>query len=285
MANTKFFSTVLCRIRREKGFTSAHQLFKSVGGSKGLGMAFMSYWDIERGKKLPKSWRLKSLMDAVGVTPGSPEAKELVRAYFISLTGSDELLNILQPQGQEPQGAPARDIAGDAAKRMLNQLSVNMTMEQWQVRVQSIANELCQTYLNNTSGWSTVAQIAAATKFKTEEVRKALKALAAAGMTELEKDRARSRHEGKIIQLLPITPATFGVRKAMRDNWDKWLADSKRVIMRRCTVRMRKADLPVYRQHLDKFVELAEVYADAAANDQDSGIVMVEASIFKLLPR
>ena len=80
MANAKTFGGVLSGIRKEQGYSSAHQFFKSVGGSKSLGCAFVSYWDLERGKKLPKSWRLKAIIAALGIEPHSPRARELAEA-------------------------------------------------------------------------------------------------------------------------------------------------------------------------------------------------------------
>ena len=47
MTNTKIFAAALSRIRKDRGFPSAYKFFKAVGGSKALGMAFVSYWDIE----------------------------------------------------------------------------------------------------------------------------------------------------------------------------------------------------------------------------------------------
>ena len=60
-----------------------------------------------------------------------------------------------------------------------------------------------------------------------------------------------------MIQLLPMTPATAAIRIALRNNWNTWLADSKLVTMKRLTVRMTKANLNIYRQHLKKAVSLA----------------------------
>jgi len=103
MDNAKTFGKVLARLRKEQGYSGAYQFFKSAGGSKNLGLAFVSYWEMERGKKLPKSWRLKAILSALGIELHSPKARELVRAYFIALSGSDELLQIL--------AAPASAIA------------------------------------------------------------------------------------------------------------------------------------------------------------------------------
>ena len=127
--------------------------------------------------------------------------------------------------------------------------------------------------------------MAAATRFKPAEVKKALKALAAGKLIEFSKDKARGLFEGKVIQLLPLTPETSPVRTALRKNWDTWLETSKRVACKRRTIRMTRENLGLYRQHLEKAVNLAEIYANAAADRKDSSIYFIDASIFKVLPR
>jgi hypothetical protein len=284
MTNSKAFGGALVKVRKDKGFTSAHHFFKSVGGSKSLGLSFMSYWDMERGNKLPKSWRLKAIIAALGIGQHSSEAQDLVRAYFKALSGSDELLNVLSTP---VSGAdlPSRELAEAATHRALSQLSVNLTMEQWKLRTQDMVTHICQSFLADTAGWVTVKELSDATRFKPEAIRKALKVLAAGKMADLSKDRARGKFAGKIIQLLPMTPATAGIRAALRKNWGAWLADSKLAGQKRLTVRMTKANLDLYRQHLAKAVNLANVYGNAGENRQDSAIYFVDASIFQILPR
>jgi len=285
MTNAKAFSRVLCRIRKDQGFSSAHQFFKGVGGSKSLGLAFMSYWDMERGKKLPKSWRLKAIMASLGIGQHSTEAQELVRAYFRALSGSDELLNTLSAPVSAGSDLPSRELAETATQRALAQLSVTLTMEQWKLRTRDMVTHICQSYMANTAGWVTVKELSDATKFKPEVVKKALKAMAAGGLVEFTKDKARGRFEGKVIRLLPLTPATSAVRTALRGNWDKWMADSGRVFAKRCTIRLSRTNLDLYRQHLEKTVNLAEVYANSAESRQDSAIYLVDATMYKILPK
>ena len=110
MNNAKVFGNVLSRIRKEQGYSSAHQFFKSIGGSKTLGLSFMSYWDVERGKKLPKSWRLRALITALGIDLHSAMAKEVVKAYFRALSGSDELVRILVPPACAVPELPGREL-------------------------------------------------------------------------------------------------------------------------------------------------------------------------------
>ena len=285
MTNSKAFGSVLARVRKEQGFSGAHQFYKSIGGSKSLGLSFMSYWDMERGKKLPKSWRLKAIMAALGIEPYSPKAQELVRAYFRALSGSDELLQTLSTPPAAGAGQQITDLAEMATNKALAQLSVNLTLEQWKVRTRDLVTHICQNFLADTAGWVTVRELSDATKFKPEAIKKALKALAAGKLIEFSGEKARGLFTEKKIQVLPMTPATGGIRAALLNNWNTWLSDSRRVGMKRMTFRMTKANLDVYRQHLAKAVNLAAIYDNPAENRQNSAIYLVDASIFKVLPK
>ena len=285
MNNSKIFGSVLSRIRKEQGFSSAHQFFKSIGGSKSLGLAFMSYWDMERGKKLPKSWRLKAIMASLGIAQYTPKAEELVRAYFTALSGSDELIPFLLPPVSADPDLPSRELAEAATHKALEQLTVNLTVDQWKARTRDMVTHICQTFLVNTAGWVTVRELAQATKFKPEAVKKAFKTLAAGRLVELSGDKARSLFTGKLIKLLPATPATAAIRATIRNNWDAWLADSSRVAFKRLTVRMTKANLDLYRQHLEKAVDLSGLYTNSEDSRQDSAVYLVDASIFKIIPK
>ena len=285
MNNAKAFGSVLAKIRKDQGFPSAHQFFKGVGGSRSLGMAFMSYWDIERGKKLPKSWRLKAIMASLGVGLHSAEAQALVRAYFKALSGSDELLGVLSVPIASEADLPSRELAEAATQKALAQLGVNLTMDQWALRVRDMVTHVCQSYLANTAGWVTVKELAEATKFAPAAIKKALKALKDGGLADFSKDKARTLFEGKVIQLLPLTPATAPIRMALRKNWDGWLENSKRVASKRRTIRLNKENLGQYRQHLDNAINLAEIYANPSENRKESAIYLVDTSIFQVFPK
>ncbi|HAH32785.1 MAG TPA: hypothetical protein DCL44_10775 [Elusimicrobia bacterium] len=285
MTNAKTFGSVLSGIRKEQGYSSAHQFFKSVGGSKNLGLAFVSYWDMERGKKLPKSWRLKAIIAALGIDKHSPKAKELVRAYFRALSGSDELIQILSAPASAGVDLPSRELAEAATHQAIARRSVNLTLEQWKLRARDTVTHICQIFLVNTTGWVPVRELAEATGFKPEEIRKALKALASGGLIEFSVDKARSLFADKVIKALPKTPETAQIRVAMRKNWNTWLADSKLAGTKTLTLRMTKANFDIYFQHLEKAVDLACIYEEPEANKQESEIYYIRADIFSVLPR
>ena len=283
--NTKAFGSILSNIRKERGFASAHQFFKSVGGSKSLGLSFMSYWNAEHGRKLPKSCHLKMIMAALGIEQRSPKAQELIRAYFSALSGFDELLQNLSVPVSAGTTLSNRDLEETATHKAIALRNVNLTLKQWKLRTGDMVTHICQNFLANTAGWVTVRELSDATRFKPEAIRKALKALASGGLIDFSNDKARGPLTAKMIQSPPTTPATAAIQAALRNNWDTWLADSKRVVLKRLTFRMTKANLELYRQHLEKAVNLVAAYESAEADRQDSAIYLVDAGIFQILPK
>ena len=285
MNNSKAFGIVLSRIRKEQGFPSAHQFFRGVGGSKSLGFAFVSYWDMERGKKLPKSWRLKAIMAALSIDQHSSKAKELVRAYFKALSGSDELIEIIAAPDAVRTNLPGRELAEAAVHAALDLRRVNLTMEQWKLCARDMKTFICQYFLVNTSGWVTVRELAEATRLKPAAVKTALKTLASGGLVVLSGDKVQSPFAKRMVELLPATPATADIKAALRGHLNKWVEGSRRIDSKRITVRMSKANIATYRQHLEKAVELASIYSNTEENRQDSAIYLVDTNIFQILPR
>lgn len=284
MSDIKNFGAALARVRRERGFASAHRFFKSAGGSRGLGLAFVSYWDIERGKKLPKGWRLKSIMAALGLEAGSAQARELVRAYFAALSGSPDLLDALAPEAAPAPDLPSRELAEAAAWQAVSQRSMNLTLEQWRLRASDMAVHICHIYLVNTTGWVSEAELARATGFSPAVLRKALGALARGGLAELGKGKARSPFTKKVVRPMPSIPATAGLKAALNDIWARWLAGARQVDSRRMTFRMTRANLDKYRQHLEKAVSIACLYANSDEDRAASEIYSVETGIYRIFP-
>jgi hypothetical protein len=282
MNNAKAFGNVLARIRKEQGFPSAHQFFKSIGGSKSLGVAFVSYWDMERGKKLPKSWRLKVVMAALGIEQRSPKAQELVRAYFRALSGSDELVQMLAAPAAAGADLPGRDLVEAIAHQAQARRTVTLTMAQWKLLAKDLATQIIQYILVDTTGWVTVRELSDATKFKPEAIRKAFKALAAGGLVDLSGDKARGLLTGKVINAtMPLVPETAAINAALLANLQAWLARSEVVEEKHLSLRMTKANMDVYRQHLEKAMNLASVYSDPEANRQESAIYSINTKIYR----
>lgn len=278
------FGDTLAKIRKELGFPSAYKFFKSVGGSKTLGMAFVSYWDIERGKKLPKSWRLKTIMAALSIDMYSQKAKELVGAYFQSLSGSEELLKVLTAGPARPADLTSRELAESAVQRSVNQRNVQLTSEQWRLRNRDRVMLICSNYIINTAGWVTIQELAVVSGFVPAEIKKALRALAAGGLIEFSGDKARSHLTGKVIQFPPRTAENRDIYASSIRLWNDWIKDCDCVASKRMTMRMSKTDMSIYRQHLTRAVDTATLYENPDADKQGSAVYFVEAVVYKVLP-
>lgn len=285
MTKNKIFGRVLARIRKERGYSSAHQFFKSAGGAKNLGLSFMSYWDIERGSKLPKSWRIKDILAALGTDLRSSQGRELLLAYFRELSGSDELLQIIASPPAVPRtpGMPSLELAEAAAQKALAQLSVNLTLEQWELLAKDRAAYICQHFLTNTEGWTSLPELAQAAGLSVAGAKLAIRKLAAAGLAELSGEKVLGKFAGRAVQPLPATPATAAVKAGLAKNWSAMLAGAALVATQRRTVRMTKAGLELYRQHLERAVSLCEIYSDSAEDRKNSDIYAVETGIFDVL--
>ena len=75
------------------------------------------------------------------------------------------------------------------------------------------------------------------------------------------------------------------VKTAVREHMNTWIKDATRVETKRLTVRMTKANLDSYREHLAKAVNLASAYSNSKENRQDSAIYLVDTAIYKILPK
>lgn len=275
----------MAKIRKELGFPSAYKFFKSVGGSKTLGLAFVSYWDIERGKKLPKSWRLKTIIAALGIDMYSQPARELIGAYFQALSGSEELLKVLTAAPAQSADLTSRELAESAVQKAVSQRSVQLTPEQWRLRNRDMATLICSNYIINTCGWVTIQELAAVSGFAPAEVKKALRALAAGGLAEFSGDKVRTRLTGQVVQFLPRTEENKDIHESSVRLWNDWIKSCDCVAAKRMTMRMSKADMGICRQHLARAVDVSTLYENPAADKKGSAVYFVEAAIYRVLPK
>jgi hypothetical protein len=224
-------------------------------------------------------------MAALGIENPSPKARELVRAYFRALSGSDELVRSLAAPAPEAADLTSRELAEAATQQALAQRYVNLTPEQWRSRTRDMVTNICSNYMVNTAGWVTLLELSDVTKFKPGAIKKALKTLAAAGLLELSGDKARCPLAGRVVKLPPVTPATAALVAKLKGHWETWLADAKVVSFKAFTVRMTKAHLNIYAQHIKKAVSLAALYDNAAENKDESAIYHISAKILQALPK
>src|SRR5437868_2759775 len=184
MANHPF-GEALARLRKEQGFESAHAFYRARAGRRTLGLSFANYLLIEKGRSLPKAFRVKNLIAALGLKSEDRRAGGLVRAYLVSLLGSEELLGILD-QGGARAGSPASwRLAEEAARQALSQRTVQLSEDQWKTLAAERPAHDCHMLLVNTPGWRPISEVQRSAGLSAPEAARTLRLMAAAGLVEL----------------------------------------------------------------------------------------------------
>lgn len=273
------FAAVLSRVRRERGFANAHSFYKGCGGRRALDLSFANYMALERGKSLPKARRLESIVTALGLDENSAQRRELVRAYLVSLLGSDVLLRGLESGAPSPVAESAADEASRQAQR---QRSAQMTLQQWKAIATDPDAYRVHVYLVNTPDWSSEAEIARAVGQAPSKTRAILKKLAAARVIEASSGRARSPFAYKYLQTFPANPETLHLKAGLLKTREGFAGPDAKLLRRaNVTTRFSAAGLERYFQRLSDAVWLSGVYGDAEKTP-DSDVCFVDARIFKI---
>lgn len=271
------FAAILARLRREQGFENAHSFYRARDGRRTLGLSFANYMALERGRSLPKPWRMSAILKAMNLPEASAPWQELVRSYLTCLLGSDALL-----RGLEPAPLSADLSSDEVARQSLRQRSAQLDLGQWRLLAADPAAYYCHVYLVNTPGWSAAADIAKAAGLSAVKVRSVLKALGTAKVVEVSGQRARSPYAYKYLQTLPLLPATTHLKAPILKAREAFAADHGRLARRsNVTTRMTKASLERYFQKLAETVTLSGVYGDAE-KAEDTDIYFVDARIFRI---
>jgi hypothetical protein len=275
------FGDALVRARRSQGYASAHAFFTGCGGPRALGLSFAAYLALEHGKSVPKPARLKSILRALKLLKGSPLRVGLLRAYLDSLFEDDELASELtaQPSGRpEPGGRPAEE-----ASRMIMRQSVNLDLSHWELIARDYDAYLCDYFIQCTSGYLAIEEIARSTGLSAVAAKAAVKRLAAAGVVELNGDRVRGPYAERLINIPPLSPATAALYASLRKNRDRMIRSGERV-HDSCIVGRVPADaLDRYARYLMETIDTAAVYCDAGEASAD--VYAVEARITRVLRR
>jgi hypothetical protein len=276
------FGGVLSAIRKEQGFPTAFAFFRKRGGQKGLGLSFNNYLNLERGKSLPKPFRLAALVDVLGLAPENPRARELVRSYLIGLLGSEDLLLYLAPR-KEPVSPPQSWMLAETASRQaIGQRMVQLDLEQYQLLAREPAAYACHVFLANTAGWHEKRDLAEKLGLGAPAAGAALRRLAAAKLAELKGGRARSPFAGKFVTpptpTKGMAPVFFGLEKHRQG----WIRDRGRLLgapyllLRAPHERMRQ-----YLPHLQDVVSMSALFGDVQP-DADSAVFLVEGRVYQL---
>lgn len=282
MTGQNRFGRALARFRGERGFKSARAFFDGAGGEKTLGVSFVSYWNMESGKKLPKGRRLQPLLSALGLGPASPGARELVRAYMADLCGSDDLFAI----AAGPAAAPAaKGLAEESLEKAMNRGRAHLSVAQWLACARDRSVYICNYFLLNTPGWVTLGEVRASTGFSELEAKRALAALVSAKLAKSKGGRFSSPYSRKLLETLPATPANAAAKAKLRAHMAGWVEGCERVASSGMTIRLSRSGLEACRDHIKKAVEQAAILGDDDRGAPGSAVYLVDAKVYRLFPR
>lgn len=273
------FGNTLSRIRHELGFPTAHAFYRHVRGRRTLGLAYVNYLRLEKGRNLPRPDRLRRILAALNLDRGSGPAQELVKAYLASLLGSEDLLEFVTTGGAaaDPlEWRPAEDAARLAEARRV----VRLTVDQYRLLTERPDCWRCHILLSNTAGWLEVADVARQVGLEVKATAAAVKRLADAGLLESSRGRARSPFSRKILAIpaaLPLEERRRGV--ALRDSW--LTRNEEPVRISALALRMTRAQYDRYQRHLLDIIRLAGIYGDSMKTE-DSDVYLVEGRVYRI---
>lgn len=182
------FSGLLIRRRKEAGFPTAYRFYHDNGGAAALKISYRNYLMLEQGRALPVISRLGRLLFALGLTPGSAQADELVVAWLRTMSGEETFRDILQPLLREERKNFGFSPLHGAMKMALSGRKHHITPDQLRVILTNRATNLCMVAMSNDTGLWPVEDIAKALGLKRSETAEAMKILAAAKlMKEVKK--------------------------------------------------------------------------------------------------
>lgn len=273
------FGGVLARTRKQQGFPSAHAFYTGRDGRRTLGLTFRNYLNLESGKSLPKPERFLAIVSALGLADHAANARALAEAYLASL-GLERVTRLLAGGKSRPRSEDWR-LAELAARKALEQTTVQLTAEQWKLRADDYDANTCHLLLLNTAGWQPVPAIARRTGIALTPVKRALRKLAAAGLAEISGEKARSALLGKSVAAPPRTPAMVGVIAALRKHQERWSERGKLLRNAITVVRLSREDLDHLQRHMDQFMDLALLYSSAEPAP-DSDIFVLRGQIHRI---
>lgn len=207
------FSETLIRLRKEAGFSTAYRFYHDNGGAPVLKISYRKYLLIEQGKNLPDAQRIPILLTTLRLPKNTPDAVELMTAWLRTLAGEEVYASHLKPLLSSAP-VPAGGGMVQALRRSIAEKKYHMTEEQVMATLSSFEAYKCGFVLENDDGDWTAEALARTLRIKLTEAQKALKDLAAAGLTkEVKKGVYRSRIAGKMVEY----PTFLSMRQQVGD--------------------------------------------------------------------
>ena len=282
MARPREFAKALVESRKTQGFPSAYAFYRARNGNKTLGMTFGKYLGLEKGRSLPKPFRLERLLSALGLLPSSRDARVLVRAYLSDLMGSELLLKPLFDSG--PTGtaiADTRSFEERAAKQALEHRRVELTMDQLKLLASSLSVHVVQALIKTWAEGYTMAELARAAGVPVSEAKKAVSALEKAKLAKVEKGKVFSPYVHNQLGRPKPTAALAGVFGAYQKYRAAWQERGSVVHASNLIIRTPRRNIERYFEHLDVALEHAGIYADNYKRE-GSGLYLIEGRVTKL---
>lgn len=273
------FAETLKGLRENAGFATPFAFYRGRDGRRTLGLSFPNYLKLERGGSLPQPRRLEPLLSALGLEAGSPQARELVRAYLQALLGSERLLEIAAGASAPDPAPPGWILAESAARQAIGQRKVALTLEQYRALARDGLAYACHVILANTRDWIESRELARLVGRPARAVAGALAVLERAGLAERSGAKARSPLAGRFVAPPAATPALAAVYASLRghrSSWKKKTRGSHYLILRATEAAMER-----YAPHLADVVSMSAIYGDVKPSE-DSGMYLVEARVSKL---
>lgn len=246
-------------------------------------MTFRCYLALEHGESLPKPQRLQAILLALGLGEHASETRELVDAYFAS-QGLTPLMRLARVQESSAAGPGGLELAEMAARQAARRISAQLSLEQWKLQAQNYEAYVCKLFLATTPGGASFPELAKMTGLEAGAVKRAVRALAAAGLAEVSKNRVRSPIDDKTVEPLPTMPATAGVKAALQKYRARLAKRGKPARTFNYYFRMTEANLACFNRHVDAMINALSIY-DSVVTTEDSSVYLIQGEILKLFPR
>jgi transcriptional regulator with XRE-family HTH domain len=281
MASETPFGAALAKVRKAQGFSTAYAFYKQREGRKTFGLTFRNYVNLEQGKSVPKADKLLAILPALGLGEHSPQARELVDAYYTAL--GLEALERYRIGASKPE-APEPSLESLAAKLALERTSTQLSLEQWKTLARDFANNACHLVLHNTRGGRDLKELPELTGLSAAEVKRGVKSLEAVGLAAVSGNRVRCPFEERYLKGPPKSAEMAGILKALREHHARLTASGVLIQNSATHLRLTETGVKYLQKHLYNLMELAALCEEQEASD-GSAIYMLWGQLFKIFPR